>query len=403
MNGITAGQRMATNVVRRAQAALPEAMQPKWLMETWSGAHGTRSLRAMPDGAQSTLHLSPASITGSGSVGGIVRGAGGEAGSFSREVTLERNGRLNVYHAFLALEESAQGSGFARSFNDRAFARYAEAGVDDVTVSAALSVGGYAWARQGFELVSTGSTPTEQALSRARSLRGLVTNAHAHGRISGAELARLRPRLLPDDDKLRPDTLSSIQELAAMPEIGRKVLLRNSWSGIREIEATRNWWSPAGSAAARDASLGPAYLRGADDVPAGVRDAAAAANSLLPRPFDTRLAVATLERQTLPHGIRLKATASTTIDQVHGSTPGITSNVRATTGGRGDPRAGAVEIRTGIDADGSTSSSLRIEAPDEPARRALKRAAHDALRELGVNRAADGGNQHVQRLNQVPA
>jgi GNAT superfamily N-acetyltransferase len=69
------------------------------------------------------------------------------AGEFERLVD---NKTMSVYHKLLQLDPSVQGSGFAAAFNAQAMQYYRQAGYKQVTLHADIDVGGYAWARQGF-------------------------------------------------------------------------------------------------------------------------------------------------------------------------------------------------------------------------------------------------------------
>jgi hypothetical protein len=72
------------------------------------------------------------------------------AGSFARRVVLAEDGSLYVYHDSLTLKKQYQGRGFATAFNRRAQAAYMAGGIPEIRVSTD-AVGGYAWARAGFE------------------------------------------------------------------------------------------------------------------------------------------------------------------------------------------------------------------------------------------------------------
>ncbi|MCZ4497275.1 MAG: hypothetical protein JWM25_1860, partial [Thermoleophilia bacterium] len=225
--------------IKRVVTDIPDAMRPSWLKETWSGEHGTGGLRARVNSASSSLELTPNGMSGRSAASGSVLEGESRVGRFNRDQTLHASGRLEVHHSLMTIDSSRQGTGYARSFNDRAFARYAEAGVDDVTIDAALSMGGYAWARQGFELVGNGADEVARATNRAEKLTRLVDRSRS--KIDDAAYAELEPRLYRGGE-LRPDTLTSVQELAAMP-VGRSVLVGNSWSGIRPIERANTWWA----------------------------------------------------------------------------------------------------------------------------------------------------------------
>lgn len=71
-------------------------------------------------------------------------------GEFSRDFTIDGDGRITANHDFLKVEEDVQGRGFATEFNRAMFDWYRESGVHKVTLLANIDVGSYAWARHGF-------------------------------------------------------------------------------------------------------------------------------------------------------------------------------------------------------------------------------------------------------------
>lgn len=80
-----------------------------------------------------------------------VRDADGTVvGRMSREFKTGSRGP-EVYHAYFRLNEAAQGGGRAGAMFGKALKAYKKMGVKKVEVSAAITVGPYAWARFGFQ------------------------------------------------------------------------------------------------------------------------------------------------------------------------------------------------------------------------------------------------------------
>jgi hypothetical protein len=262
----------------------PDALQPGWLGRTWVGEFGSAGLHMVADEVSGTLRLTPDSLVGKGTMSGTVLEPGGEVvGEVERYVKLHGSGRLEVNHSLLDIDEEFQGTGFARAFNEQAFGRYAEAGVDDVTVTAALDVGGYAWARQGFELLSTHGDEAARELDRATQVRELVQEARSLRSISRREFRELEQRLITKRGTLPPDALTSVQELAVIPDLGRRVLLGQHWNGIRPIASAQSWWSGRVPAGVADAQSGVGWLaRPADAVDAASHLEVAARSRLAP-------------------------------------------------------------------------------------------------------------------------
>lgn len=75
---------------------------------------------------------------------------GKKVGSFAREIDQARDG-VHVYHDSLSINPSHQGRGFGTAFFEGSLAKYKERGVVSLRVTAGSSVGGYQWARRGFD------------------------------------------------------------------------------------------------------------------------------------------------------------------------------------------------------------------------------------------------------------
>jgi hypothetical protein len=102
--------------------------------------------------------------------GKILTPSGHEAGRFKRKIEYNRDTReLSVTHDILVIDTDHQGKGLADAFNAEAVAKYQEYGVRDIKLHAAMNVGGYAWARQGFRIFPEGERENEinQLLKRA--------------------------------------------------------------------------------------------------------------------------------------------------------------------------------------------------------------------------------------------
>ena len=82
--------------------------------------------------------------------GDIVDSSGANVGNFVRRVYQE-DGRLKVEHTNLKLDAELQGQGFAQAFNKQLFDWYRSSGVREVRLTANIDVGGYAWARAGYD------------------------------------------------------------------------------------------------------------------------------------------------------------------------------------------------------------------------------------------------------------
>lgn len=76
---------------------------------------------------------------------------GAIVGKGNRYLLQDANGGLSVEHDFFKLDRGVRGTGFASRWSKHAEDWYASQGLGKVTLSANIDVGGYAWARQGFD------------------------------------------------------------------------------------------------------------------------------------------------------------------------------------------------------------------------------------------------------------
>lgn len=152
-----------TNTDQHAQMAAARAV--------FEGDFG--GMRTVVDSAGSSV-WSP----GSTSVTGQVLDANGRnVGSFHRRYTVER-GRIVAHHEFLSINGQVQGSGFSNAFNGHLIRWYRKSGVKEVRVHADIDVGGYAWARLGYDFANQRSA--NEIMAR---LQRTVAGAEAVGRI----------------------------------------------------------------------------------------------------------------------------------------------------------------------------------------------------------------------------
>jgi hypothetical protein len=369
---------------------LPSTFDESWLRSTWSGGHGRLRLRAALQEVTSSATLTEGSLSATARISGkITRRSGTPVGTVTRRVDLHPNGRLGVYHAYLKLDDTVHRSGFASRFNDSAYRAYGRAGVDDVTVSAALSAGGYVWARTGFELAPVGAGgAAAEALERARSLRSLVETARSRETISAREFNQLAPRLLGQDEVVHEHTLTSIRELAAMDGIGERVLKGQSWRGLREIETPGPWWTltqrqvPAGIA---QADAGVAHLRPRDAEPEAVEFVRRSVASQLPAALEPSTLTRELERATAGRRLQLIGTgdASTAVDLIH---PQVQTSAPFRVIDDSGAHVGTADISVSPDDSGLLVARSRAYVPDGVNLRPLSAATTDALRGAGVAR-----------------
>jgi hypothetical protein len=399
--------RMDLPITRAIARELPDALRPDWATRAWSGTFGAAGLRAEVTRADTIVTLSELGVTGSSKVGGRVIGQpsglldrirtlGGRrelhAGSFGQTVTLDDAGRLGVHHHSLKLARDSRGTGFGNGFVDHARASYAGAGIDDVSMFAGLSVGGYAWARQGLELATSATDDAAKALDRGRQIAEMVDSSRGiidlSGRIprlrrlTAEQHASIAPRLV-RDGMLPPDAITAMEQLAAVPDIGRRVLLGRMWKGSVEIERTAPWWRGNGAAATADPALLPSYRTEPARVVEESRQAARRIAALLPAAADPFRANETLARHLAGVGVTavddaadgaravLRASLRRTAPSIETTVP-----LRTSTGGR---------LELTVAWDGAKLVATERIPLREWRNRELRRALDTAWRELGVD------------------
>ena len=88
-----------------------------------------------------------------------------EVGRFTRFVRISHDDAgdpyLTVDHEYFKLEDSKQGEGFATDWNRRAETMYREGSVSRIKVHANINVGGYVWAKQGYDWAQSPYSPRD--------------------------------------------------------------------------------------------------------------------------------------------------------------------------------------------------------------------------------------------------
>lgn len=169
-------------------------------------------------------------------VAGIVRDKDGhEIGEFGRSF-YPQEGR--VEHGLLRFNDPKnEGTGFAADFNAHAFNEYAQAGYHTVEVHADIDVGGYAWAKQGFDF---DNEPDRHAMVDRLHYEAEMLGPGRAGPIKAA-IEGLRRRL----DTDHPPTALEMSEVGkqfAHPGehgatwFGKEAMLGSDWHGVKHLD-----------------------------------------------------------------------------------------------------------------------------------------------------------------------
>lgn len=90
---------------------------------------------------------------------------GNDIGDFKRSIYAYGN-TLEVHHDSFSIQEVYEGLGFGSTFYQNAENVYLGQGIDKVTVYANISVGGYAWARMGFDFEKPEELRSKQTMAK---------------------------------------------------------------------------------------------------------------------------------------------------------------------------------------------------------------------------------------------
>jgi ADP-ribose pyrophosphatase len=116
---------------------------------------------------------------------------GRPVGNISREIAVDSHGTY-AYHAYLSLDGSVQGSGFADMFNDNLYQWYRRSGITRVKVHADIDVGSYTWATQGFDFEDAAEAKRWLNKALRKVDQGIAENATTPTGLTDAQLIDLR-------------------------------------------------------------------------------------------------------------------------------------------------------------------------------------------------------------------
>lgn len=220
----------------RNQAQADAGIDP----DTFNEVYGTTHTGITPDGREVTLQAQVENVyvnrwDESIDVDGTIYDADGNwAGEFQRKFFRDDSGDMVVEHALLRIEDDYQGTGFSKVFNRTAENYYISHGVNKVDIHAALDVGGYAWAKQGFDWAPKGGATSNVKRQFDDVLRDPSLPASVFNKGTS-----LRARLdLPasDPDYPTPREVASwgyVQGASTWP--GKQTLLGSDWYGQKSL------------------------------------------------------------------------------------------------------------------------------------------------------------------------
>lgn len=179
--------------------------------------------------------------------GQILSPSGHEVGRFKRKIEYNDETReLTVTHDVLVLDREFQGKGLADAFNAQAVEQYQRYGVRAIRLHAAMDVGGYAWARQGFRIFPEEDREREVDRLLKRAEHAVEDNEHQFTKAQRAqmmtEIERLR-NANDDGEDVQPIHVAAIGEKVHQFDtdapgkpsyrtwVGKSALMGSGWMG----------------------------------------------------------------------------------------------------------------------------------------------------------------------------
>lgn len=165
--------------------------------------------------------------------GHVYKPDGTHAGEFNRYIT-----RDGVYNALFELNDNVRAGGAATEFNYHMENWYIANDIKQVTVTAALSSGGFVWARNGFDW--GGGKGSAQAL--ADRIKRIATRMNDQEALAKANdlLSRIQTHEVNDPEFPTPFELSNVGWKPGMGKgdswIGKTAMMGQSWSGIKRLD-----------------------------------------------------------------------------------------------------------------------------------------------------------------------
>ena len=154
---------------------------------------------------------------------------GRDAGRMDRTFSRDENGRLKVYLNSFVIKNRYHGKGIASDINEHVEEEYEKFGVHEITLNANATVGGYAWASQGYDFRNDKEKTRIQMLFKT-----FVTKMHENGKIS----EDLEPLLETLDSFNHSWEFASWNPLNEShgEHLGKKILLGRSWDAQKILD-----------------------------------------------------------------------------------------------------------------------------------------------------------------------
>lgn len=238
--------------VRDRRAAEPGLRSLADMLDNMEGVRDEQ-IRAAFEGDFGGLHTKVTSWNRSYSGALMVEGEvldsrGHRVGTIAQDYYRDRrrNGEIVAHHGYMSLDASVQGSGFATAFGGHLLTWYKASGVAELHTMADIDVGGYTWARGGFNWATTAVART--MISRLRRFVNSLDDPRTRmrGAPDLAEQARIGRDLL--DRAAFARTLAEFPTAYEISQLGRwdgagkddmwigkRTLLGSNWDAVLKL------------------------------------------------------------------------------------------------------------------------------------------------------------------------
>lgn len=165
-------------------------------------------------------------------------------GEFTRGFYRDRDGKITVEHELLRFhpefEDEYGGAGFAQAFNRQAENYYISHGIENVYVHAAITGGGHAWAKQGFDWQN--NSDGDYGISNVRGRINAFDKRDLPGPMRDAltdAFDRLHPQRRNSPDFPTPNEIAMLGYVpGAKTWPGKEIMRGSNWYGVKKLSPT---------------------------------------------------------------------------------------------------------------------------------------------------------------------
>jgi len=166
----------------------------------------------------------------------VLDASGKKIGFADRRLVFNRDGdKLQMYHLSFHLDPKVQGGGFSSRWLRQMEDRYRQEGIDRMALTAADKVGGYAWAKAGFDFEHQAAA--EGVAARLKTMENRLTAAGMSPEVKaeGDELIRRAKSGNPEERPTPMEFAMLGWTPGATTWPGKQLMLGAAWDGVKEL------------------------------------------------------------------------------------------------------------------------------------------------------------------------